>query len=259
MIIIRRMGVSDGARALKDALVAAGIRAVLSDRSSFERTGRFILNWGEHQGGGVTCNVQNKWLNSFDSVAIARDKLLTFQRLRTAGDVNIPQFWTDLSTAEHDRGDAIILERRSLTGQSGSGIVVKRQGEPLESAPLFVKYIRKEEEYRVHVFNGQAIAVQQKRRESDAEQDQNQKLIRNRDNGWVFCVQDIAQDRKQAISEQAVRACRAIGLDFGAVDIVVSRRDHTPYVLEINSKPGLSSPTVIEAYVNAIRELINGS
>lgn len=258
MIIIRRIGVSDGARALKDALIAAGIRAVLSDRSSFERTGRIILNWGEHQNRGVVYNVQNKWLNKFDAVAIARDKLTTFERLRLAGDVNVPQFWTSREAAETDRGDAIILERHSLTGQSGSGIVVKRFGEELGNAPLYVKYIRKEEEYRVHVFNGQAVAVQQKRRESDAEQDQNQRLIRNRDNGWVFCIQDIAEDRKQAISEQAVRACRALGLDFGAVDIVVGRRDSVPYVLEINTKPGLSSPTVLEGYVNAIRELSNG-
>ena len=258
MVIIRRIGVSDGARALKDALNAAGIRAVLSDRSGFIRGGRTILNWGQHQGDGVTYNVQNQWLNSFDSVRIARDKLATFQRLRTGGGVNIPQFWTDKDAADSDRGDAIILERHSLTGQSGSGIVVKRQGEALASAPLYVKYIRKEEEYRVHVFNGQAIAFQQKRRESNAEQDQDQRLIRNRDNGWVFCIQDIAEDRKQAIGEQAVGACRALGLDFGAVDIVVSRRDSVPYVLEINTRPGLSSPTVIDAYVNAIRELVNG-
>lgn len=258
MIIIRRIGVSDGARALKDALNAAGIRSILSNRNNFERDGRIILNWGEHQGGGVTYNTRNKWLNSFESVAIARDKLATFQRLRMGGGVNVPQFWTNKDAVEAERGEAIILERHSLTGQSGSGIVVKRQGEALGDAPLYVKYIRKEEEYRVHVFNGQAVAVQQKRRESDAEQDQNQRLIRNRDNGWVFCIQDIAADRKQAISEQAVRACRAIGLDFGAVDIVVGRRDGLAYVLEINSKPGLSSPTVIDGYVNAIRELRDG-
>lgn len=258
MIIIRRIGVSDGARALKDALNAAGIRAVLSNRNSFERTGRIILNWGEHQGSGVTYSVQNKWLNNFEAVTIARNKLTTFERLRLAGDVNIPQFWTSREAAETDRSDAIILERHSLTGQSGSGIVVKRAGEALGNAPLYVKYIRKEEEYRVHVFNGQAIAVQQKRRESNADQDQNQRLIRNRDNGWVFCIQDIAADRRTAISEQAVRACRALGLDFGAVDIIVGRRDGVPYVLEINSKPGLSSPTVLEGYVNAIKELANG-
>lgn len=256
MVIIRRIGVSDGARALKDALNAAGIRAILSDRGSFERLNRTIINWGAGHNGGVVFNVRNKWLNKPEAINIARNKLSTFQQLEEVG-VRIPKWWNQKAEVQWARKDSIILERHTLTGESGAGIVVKRYGEELSPAPLYVEYIRKQDEYRVHVFNGRAIVTQQKRRESDSEQSKDQALLRNRDNGWVFCVQDINQDRKAAVEAAAVAAVAGVGLDFGAVDIIVASRDDLPYVLEINTKPGLSSPTVLAAYVAAIQELVN--
>lgn len=257
MIIIRRIGVSEGARALKDALNAAGIRTILSDRGSFERPNRTIINWGAGHHGGVVFNVRNKWLNKPEAINIARNKLSTFQQLEEV-DVRIPKWWNQKAEVEWARKDSIILERHTLTGESGAGIAVKRYGEELSSAPLYVEYIRKEHEYRVHVFNGKAVAIQQKRRESDSEQTKDQALLRNRDNGWVFCVQDIDSTRASAVSALAVQSVAAVGLDFGAVDIIVASRDGLPYTLEINTKPGLSSPTVLAGYVAGIRELVNG-
>lgn len=255
MVIIRRIGVSDGARALKDALNAAGLRTILSEQSSFRRRGHTVINWGAPS---RDCNYQdgNKWLNLDQPVAIARNKLATFGVLREEG-VRVPNFWENKQAVEWARKDSIILERHTLTGESGAGIVVKRYGEELSFAPLYVEYIRKQDEYRVHVFNGRAIVTQQKRRESDSEQSKDQALLRNRDNGWVFCVQDINQNRKAAVEAAAVAAVAGVGLDFGAVDIIVASRDDLPYVLEINTKPGLSSPTVLAAYVAAIQELVN--
>lgn len=255
MVIIRRKGVSDGARALKDALNTAGVRCVLSDKDHFPKAGRLTLSW--NAGRDATGNVNNKHLNKQEAVEIARNKLSTFRRLD--GQVRVPRYWTTVSDVQWARKDSIILERHSLTGESGAGIVVKRYGEELSTAPLYVEYIRKQDEYRVHVFDGKAIAIQQKRRESDAEQTKDQALLRNRDNGWVFCVQDISAERKEAVGTIACQAVSCVGLDFGAVDIVVSSRDSLPYVLEINTKPGLSSPTILSAYVEAIKEYVNGS
>lgn len=50
----------------------------------------------------------------------------------------------------------------------------------------------------------------------------------------------------------ALRAMAAHRLDSGAVDIVKQTRTGDLYVLEVNTCPGLSSPTVLEAYVNRI-------
>jgi glutathione synthase/RimK-type ligase-like ATP-grasp enzyme len=248
-VVLRRTSVSEGARALADALKLAGVRAILSNRTRFRRPS-LIVNWGSllpvEQRVGDT-------LNHPFTIAVARDKISTLSNL-LAAEVSVPKFWLNKETAEQERGESIILERHSVTGQGGSGIVVKRNGQPLDDAPLYVEYIRKEKEFRVHVFGDEAIAVQEKRRESTAEQDPDQKLIRNHTNGWVFCVNDIVQP--EGLTDLAVNACRAIQLDFGAVDMIQSKKG-VLYVLEINTRPGLESPTVLSAYVEAIKKRIN--
>jgi D-alanine-D-alanine ligase-like ATP-grasp enzyme len=100
------------------------------------------------------------------------------------------------------------------------------------------------------------IFAQEKKRKSNSEQTADQKLIRNHANGWVFCpleLDDVSEDSKNA----AVAACAALGLDFGAVDLVVDKRDRLPYILEVNTAPGLQSPGLISAYCNAFKEYMN--
>lgn len=247
-VIIRRTSPSDGARNLKNKLVELGARCLLSDDGRARRRA-LLINWGSTQ--IAEPNVINKPI----SVAIARNKVSTFRALAEAGFTAIPKFWTNREEAERERGKAIILERHTVTGESGAGIVVKRQGEALSPAPLYVQYIRKNREFRVHVFAGQAIAVQQKRRESDTEQTNDQKLIRNRANGWVFCVNDVQEPA--SLRELAVAACNHLMLDFGAVDMVEDKHGNV-FVLEINTKPGIESPTVLEAYANRIMEIARG-
>lgn len=100
--------------------------------------------------------------------------------------------------------------------------------------------------------NGFVICVQQKRKESEAEQTADQKLIRNRSNGWVFTRNDIDPLPQDALT-QAVNAVAALGLDFGAVDLVIGRDDELAYVLEVNTAPGLEGTTV-QDYANGFRQ-----
>lgn len=244
-ILIRTCGPSNGAVALRNALRERDLPALVSRRTRF-RQRAFILNWGctaPAEGAGVC-------LNTVDSILVARDKLATFNKLKEQGFTHVPDHWTD-PPSESERGESIILERHSLTGQSGAGIVVRRRGEQLGACPLYVRYVRKSSEYRIHVFKGKAVAVQEKRRESDAEQDRDQKLIRNRDNGWVFCVLEVQEP--SGLRDIAVDAVGKLGLDFGAVDMILGR-DERLYVLEVNTKPGLESPTVLSAYAEAIED-----
>lgn len=247
-VVVRRCGPSNGARALVNSLKEAGIRALLSDDGRY-RQKCLIINWGSTD----PIDSRNTLLNSPDVIRVARDKLATFNVLKEKGFEQIPKF----STAKPDdkeRVKDIILERHSLTGQAGAGIVVKRPGDSLGTAPLYVWYVRKTREFRVHVCSGQAVAVQEKRRESDNEQTEDQKLIRNRDNGWVFCVNNVVEPA--GLREIAVRACSLLSLDFGAVDMIQGK-DGQLYVLEVNTKPGIESPTVLAGYVNRIKELVN--
>lgn len=110
----------------------------------------------------------------------------------------------------------------------------------------------------MHVLGGVAAVVQQKRRRNGILQDTDQSLIRNYDNGWVFATQNVVYASaaiETSVKEQAIAAVRGLSLDFGAVDICVNKQGDTAYVLEVNTAPGLSSPTVLAAYAAYIRRV----
>jgi glutathione synthase/RimK-type ligase-like ATP-grasp enzyme len=173
------------------------------------------------------------------------DKKTAFEVMRGAG-VPVPDFKSDKPTIR--KGD-IWFARTMLRASGGEGIVVLRKGDSIPDAPLYVRYVRKSREFRVHVVNGQVIFCQEKKRSSSASQSSDEKLIRNYDNGWVFCL--VNEEPPAGVKDAAMAAVAGLGLDFGAVDIVVDRDSGKPFVLECNTAPGLSSPTLINAYKEA--------
>jgi Glutathione synthase/Ribosomal protein S6 modification enzyme (glutaminyl transferase) len=252
-VIIRRTSVSDGARALKDSLNTALVPTKLSDKSTYTRP-YLIVNWGGTSAvGGV--GVGTKVLNNPEVVSVARNKLATFTKLREAGFTNLPDFWT-IPPTDEQRGKSIILQR-TVDGQSGSGIKIKRPGEALTAAPMYVRYVPKLQELRIHVMNGKAIAVQQKRKVDGREQSDDEALIRSHHNGWIFAVNDINHEAAEAAKPVAIEACRILGMDFGAVDIIIpkSKTPKPPVFLEVNTRPGLESPTVLGAYTNELKSM----
>ena len=117
--------------------------------------------------------------------------------------------------------------------------------------PLYVKYVKKRAEYRVHVFSGVAVDVQQKRKRNDTETDSR---IRSFNNGWVYCRDNI-NPYNAAILDQSIAAVEALGLDFGAVDVIWNDHYQRAYVLEVNTAPGLIG-TTLTTYTDAIRGLL---
>jgi len=101
------------------------------------------------------------------------------------------------------------------------------------------------------VFQGKVIDVAQKKRKVGHENRDNQ--IRNHANGWVF-AQPTAAVPDDVLSE-AIKAVEYLGLDFGAVDIIVGRDDGKPYVLEVNTSPGLQGETTLKFYAEAVDKL----
>jgi glutathione synthase/RimK-type ligase-like ATP-grasp enzyme len=224
--------------------------------STLPQYGLFV-NWGCSKL-PVNALPGQKVLNKPEACALAKNKLLTFQKFKAAG-VPHPEWWTNKN--EIDR-KSIIIARQSLTGSGGDGIVVIRpEDKEVANAPLYTRYIQKTAEYRLHVVNGRVIAVQQKRKDGEAEQTADQKLIRNHANGWNFAINNVtfANDEQRNQCEQAaVASVAALGLDFGAVDLVVSKKDPRPYVLEVNTAPGIESPTILEQYTNNFRTIHQG-
>lgn len=254
-VIIRRTGkVSDGARALRDALRKQGYSAsVKTGNLPGRNTPSLIINWACHD---PIAQVQGDVILNVGDLSVAQDKKRTFNKLRENQFDNIPDFWTHPPT-EEQRGKDIIVERTTTTGEGGAGINIKRPGDALTpNVPLYVRYVRKEIELRVHVIKGEAVAVQQKRKKADAQQTDDQQLVRNYDNGWIFATNDVDATAATAAKPVAVEAMRILGIDFGALDIVIRKKDGKPMVLEVNTKPGIESDTVLAAYVAKLIPMI---
>lgn len=246
--------ISDSAQAIRDAVRGA----VLNNRSSTRvpRGTPLVINWGTTA--AVAGYSNTRTLNGTEAVAMAINKRRAFGAMQATG-VSIPPYWVNRSEVPRN---VVVIARTILTGSQGEGIVVVRPEDALPEAPLYTRYIPKTHEYRVHVFNGSCICIQEKRKREGFEQTNNQKLIRNHDNGWNFVVEDIRypnENTKQACITEAINAVRSLGLSFGAVDLVIARDGGEAYVLEVNTAPAVTSPTVLAAYREAIESYITGN
>jgi glutathione synthase/RimK-type ligase-like ATP-grasp enzyme len=174
------------------------------------------------------------------------DKLTQMQRFKDAG-VSIPDFTTDHSVAVGWLADGVVVCRTLLRSSEGAGIIVAENAEQLVAAPLYTKYFKKKREYRVHVFNGQVIDVQEKRRRSGVEGGDTR--IRNLANGYVFCRDGLVEP--DGLRELAIKAVQALGYTLGAVDVAYNAHHNSLVVFEVNANPGLQG-TTLENYANAI-------
>lgn len=210
---------------------------------------KVVLNWG-HSSPSFSLNGVTI-LNKPQAVRVASNKLAAFQKMKLAG-VRIPEFTDSIEVAkEWIEDERIVLCRKLLRANSGRGIVIAKTLEELVPAPLYVKYIRKEKEYRLHVFNGQVIDfVEKKRRSGFDSNPAYNKYIRSYEQGWVMTRDGVAIS--DAVKAEAIKAVAALGLDFAAVDIVINR-DGLPVVLEANTAPGIQG-TTLEKYKAAVKQ-----
>lgn len=124
----------------------------------------------------------------------------------------------------------------------------------LPEAPLYTHGVDNHGEYRVHVFSGSVILYQKKSRRVDddgeiEQPDDEESDVRNLNSGWVYRTNNLK--RLERVEQLAINAVNALGLDFGAVDIIKDENGDV-FVLEINSAPGLGNQETLDAYVNAL-------
>lgn len=248
-LIYRGNRLTRGAFRLRNELRNVGFNIKVNHRGSFRPSSRTtVLNWGASSFPHARVRAI---INNPSSVSRAVCKLTTLSMLRDAG-VSVVPFTSDRSEAESMLQNGKVMCRTLTRASGGNGIVVARCVDDMVGAPLYTKYVPKRHEYRVHVLKGKAVCVQQKRRRNGASSGGNTSLIRNAANGWVYAVNNVVfvnDDVRASVIAEACRAVAALHLDVGAVDILVGRDDNRAYVLEVNTAPGLESPTVIEAYV----------
>lgn len=201
------------------------------------------IRWG---GAELPDKDTNSTLNKAESIRTASSKIASFRRFAEA-DVPIPRFTTRRSEAS-EWGCTVF--GRTSQGFQGRGISVYRPGDPLGNHDLYTEFIPNEREYRLHVVGGVVVSVQRKYLEHPHLQGDGH--IKNHGHGYAFKTpeRELNNSRKEA----AIAAVEALGLDFGAVDMIVDA-DGKEYVLEVNTAPALS-PMRVEQYLQALRPLL---
>lgn len=267
---------SSSAKALSEAL---GIKQLKLQNSNWKpRADTVIINWGSskyhcleglHVPEGVEVNI----LNSPLDVAVATDKKKFFVKMlekdngQADGNLLTPLFWLDAESIPADRYPVVC--RTILNGHSGNGIVIADKPDDVVPAPLYVQYVKKKKEFRIHVgrrwlsedtgypysegdphWHYEIISEQQKVAKHGTEP--TDWRIRSHSNGFVFQRQGI--DVPAVVRDAAMRALEATDLDFGAIDVIYTSEGRA-FVLEVNTAPGLEGQTV-QDYANFFKEFL---
>lgn len=247
---IKIFGYKPGSRSASSLARGLGARVLKHRGSQYRpRVGDTIINWGSADANNP---LLRNALNKPAMVNRATNKLTAFRRMQEAG-VRVPEFWTrreDIPNevfGQRERRRPAVVCRTVLSGHSGVGIVLARSRRDLVAAPLYTRYIPKQDEYRVHVCRTSIISVQRKALRNGWPNPNHQ--VRNLDGGYVYVRDGV--NPPADVTNQALAAINALGLDFGAVDVIWNNHEQRAYVLEVNTAPGLEGTTV-EHYVAAL-------
>jgi hypothetical protein len=189
----------------------------------------------------------------FRITPIVLNKIEQF-RAFTAAQVSCPKNTTN--TEQLGELGRSIFARTLVNSTGGKGIIEfeYKPGEAAPRAPFYTEYIPKKAEYRVHVFNGEVIDVQQKKKRRAFDTDTRDTRVRNLANGYVYTREGIVAP--VGMDTLAVNAVNAVGYSYGAVDIIYNEKRNQCFVLEVNSRPGLMG-TTLEKYTDALIKHFN--
>ncbi len=240
---------SKGAKALARAVPAKRIK----HRGSRFRGSphKAVINWGAHV---LPEEVRHcRVFNTTAAVEEASNKLTFFRLMQGHGLT--PDYVTGIGAARMMlQNRTMVVCRTLLSSSGGKGIVVASNEAELVPAPLYVQYVKKQEEYRVHIMNGQVFDTQRKARDRGVADEDVDWTVRNHHNGFIYMREGI--DTPAVVTQAAIDAFRLTSLDFGAVDVIYNSRSGRAYVLEINTAPGLEGQTV-NTYAQAFRTTFN--
>lgn len=227
---------SNSVKLLSNSLRA---RIIKLDNSKFSPSKKkAIINWGNNNIPVAYKVGSYRVLNA--EVAKATNKLDFFKEV--AGKPWCLPFTEDKAVAQQwiDEGKEVVC-RTLLNAHSGRGIVISNKEDALVDAPLYTQYVKKKDEYRIHVINSSgATLIQKKVRNKDIPDDAVNWKVRNHDNGFVFATgAEYVADTPNDVIEAAKQVIELLNLDFGAVDVIWNDKFQQAYVLEVNTAPGL--------------------
>lgn len=229
-----------------------------------------LINWGNSPPNHekldtITPTYFNKVINTFGAVNIAGNKINFFKAMiaADADGPRIPEFTQDIEEAKRWGTSGKIVIGRKARGSSGQDIsFFSEDPETFLSSQFWSVYKKKRREYRVHIFDGKVLLVQQKvlpPTDPDGNSIPKEKVdfrVRTHRTGFIFKRNDVVTP--DDVLNQAVRAFEVLakkGLTFGAVDVIWNEHEKKAYVLEINTAPGLEG-TTIDDYTKAFANYI---
>lgn len=194
-----------------------------------------VINWGS----STLAFKHPNMLNPPYAVATAVNKLKAFGAFSAAG-VPVVEWTNNQQVAQQWSYDGfVVVVRGKLTGHEGDGIIIVEKGQQVPPAHLYTKYVFKDSEYRVHVIHGQVIDTARKIR--DPHREPTDWKVRSWKNGFIFARKNVQPNAQRDAA--SIAAIKSLGLDFGAVDLIVDKEGHY-YVLEVNTAPGIEGQTV---------------
>lgn len=183
------------------------------------------VNWGR--------NLANTKLNPDISNCTNKRVMRELFRLK---DVPMPKLYT-LHEAHN-----MALEGKTMVGRpdhhlQGRGFWIVKDNASFmralkgtrrkRAATHFMDFVEADREYRVHIFKGKSIRISEKIWTGEIHPKTRRK----------FYTTGRPQNRTKHVRQAAKQAVQALGLDFGAVDILATNDEC--WVLEVNAAPGL--------------------
>ena len=242
-----------GSKSAKALAKALNTKQLKLENSKFKpKVGDIIINWGASdmpaQFQPVTI------LNHPEDIKRMSNKKTFFEHMSQEDGIRIVPFTSDRQVAlQWIRDEKVVVCRTILNGHSGRGIVIASTEDEVVDAPLYTQYVKKKEEFRVHIFNNKVFDVQRKAKRNDAEEVNWQ--VRNHDNGFIYQRNDI--NVPDDVLHQAKECFEASGLAFAAIDIIWNEHQKHAYVLEVNTAPGLEG-TTLDNYAAAFKDYLHG-
>lgn len=288
-IYIYRRALSSGARELADAVGGKRFRGRIRPIAEQVKAGDSVICWGEALPAipGVKilngAPIQNKYQ---DALALRAANVPTIETskakpaARPAGDEVLKPLWEEVVEAAEDFVE-VPFARQSPVFIAGvkdfEALVVKLKkqmeapvavpgewlprvgnhvgGGDLLNPPAAPDYwVKKEqivEEIRIHSFNGKSIRAGLKKPRAGVPQ---HAWVRSFDGGWSIIYDGF--ESKKAQRELAHSAVKALGLEFGAVDLGKLANGNW-IVLEVNRAPGNENGTTA-SYAEAIKNWVAG-
>lgn len=213
-----------------------------------------IIRWGSRR----WMMGRRHTINWAAAIAKASDKVMALMLMQEAEipTVEFALTWDEAIQA----GDKIILGRR-VSGMQGRDIRVYDPQRlyngtypkaPSKTHEWYSIYEKPTREVRIHVVDGNVIRVQGKYLDYP-EQAGDNPFVRNFKSGYRYRTP--AQELHSSRLHWAVRAVDVLGLDFGAVDMLLFGSQEECKILEVNTAPACS-PLTVQKYADALTAML---